>query len=56
MRSHFLHNIFTNSAFLFNSFEVLLVDKGKKDRLYSTIKILEVASASEDYGVVKKNG
>ena len=28
MRFNFLHNLFTNSAFLFNSFNVLLVDKG----------------------------
>jgi hypothetical protein len=52
-RSHFLHNIFTNSAFLFNIFKVLLVDKGKKTGCTKLLKFLEVACASEDYGVEK---
>ena len=29
-RSHFLHDIFINSVFLFNTFKILCVDKGKK--------------------------
>ena len=30
MEFHFLHNIFTDSAFLFNTFKILHVDKSKK--------------------------
>jgi hypothetical protein len=53
-RPYFLHNIFTNSALLFNTFKVLLADKGKKTGSTKLLKFLEAACASEDYGVVKK--
>jgi len=53
MVSYFLRNIFTISAFLFNTFRILNVDTRYKDELYRTVKILEVACASEHTGAVK---
>jgi hypothetical protein len=37
--SHFLHNIFTHSAFLFSTFKILNVGKSYKNELYKTVKI-----------------
>jgi hypothetical protein len=51
-RFYILQNIFTVSVFLFNTFRTLNVDTSFKNKLYRTVKILEVACASEHYGTV----
>lgn len=53
MRSHFLHNMTTTSAFLFYTFKICLnVWKDKKIKFIRLLK-LEVGDVSEIYGVVK---